>query len=183
MQIHNLTPIYKRKDKKKIGRGGKKGTTSGRGTKGQTSRSGSKKIRPAIYDLINKLPKLRGWKMKSIKEKPAIVNLNQLDKHFFSGATINLKSLYNAGLIDKKGGRWPKVKILGQGELNKKLNFESVSVSQGAKEKILKSGGEMKNLKINLSLDKKSAKNKPQPKIEVPVKAPKKSKPKLKVKI
>lgn len=140
MQIHNLKSIYKRKEKKKVGRGGKRGTTSGRGTKGQTARSGSKKIRPAIYDLINKLPILRGWKMKSIKEKPSIVNLNQLDKHFSAGATINPKSLYGAGLIDKKGGRFPKVKILGKGELNKKLNFESVSVSEHVKEKILKSG-------------------------------------------
>lgn len=140
MQIHNLKPTYKRKDKKKVGRGGKRGTTSGRGTKGQTSRSGSKKIRPAIYDLINKLPILRGWKMKSIKEKPSIVNLNQLDKHFSIDATINPKSLYEVGLIDKKGGRLPKVKILGKGELNKKLNFEAVSVSEHVKEKILKSG-------------------------------------------
>lgn len=182
MQIHNLKPIHKRKNKKKVGRGGKRGTTSGRGTKGQNSRSGSKKIRPAIYDLINKLPILRGWKMKRIKEKPAIVNLNQLDKYFISGATINPQSLHVVGLIDKKGGRFPEVKILGKGELNKKLNFEAVFISRSVKEKILKSGSEIKKIKINID-SKKIFKKQPQfkSKFADSIEAPNKSKFKDKI--
>jgi len=72
MQLHQLKPSHKRKKKKIIGRGGKRGTTSGRGTKGQKSRSGAN-IRPAIYDFIKKIPKLRGYRFKSLKEKPAIL--------------------------------------------------------------------------------------------------------------
>ena len=59
MQLHEVTPIHKNKSKKRIGRGGKRGTYSGRGMKGQKSRSGHK-IRPAIRDLMQRTPKLRG---------------------------------------------------------------------------------------------------------------------------
>lgn len=59
MQLHQLQPLYKLKDKKRIGRGGKRGTYSGRGQKGQKARAGHK-IRPALRDLIQRLPKLRG---------------------------------------------------------------------------------------------------------------------------
>ncbi len=63
MQLHELRPQYKNKDKKRIGRGGGRGNYSGRGQKGQRSRAGHK-IRPAIRDLIRRLPKLRGFKNK-----------------------------------------------------------------------------------------------------------------------
>ncbi len=59
MQLHTLQPIYKLKAKKRVGRGGSRGTYSGRGQKGQKARSGHK-IRPAERDLIQRLPKLRG---------------------------------------------------------------------------------------------------------------------------
>lgn len=61
MQLHEVVPIHKNKSKKRIGRGGKRGTYSGRGMKGQKSRAGHK-IRPAIRDLIQRTPKLRGAK-------------------------------------------------------------------------------------------------------------------------
>ena len=61
MQLHELRPVHKNKSKKRIGRGGKRGTYSGRGMKGQKSRAG-RKIRPAIRDLIQRTPKLRGAK-------------------------------------------------------------------------------------------------------------------------
>jgi len=59
MQLHELQPITKNKSKKRIGRGGKRGTYSGRGMKGQKARAG-RKIRPAIRDLMQRTPKLRG---------------------------------------------------------------------------------------------------------------------------
>ena len=59
MQLHELQPNYYNKDAKRIARGGKRGRTSGRGQKGQKSRSG-RKIRPAIRDFVQRLPKLRG---------------------------------------------------------------------------------------------------------------------------
>lgn len=64
MQLHELQPIHQSKSKKRIGRGGKRGTYSGKGIKGQKSRAG-RKIRPAIRDLIQRTPKLRGSKDKS----------------------------------------------------------------------------------------------------------------------
>jgi large subunit ribosomal protein L15 len=59
MQLHELQPEHYNSDKKRIARGGKRGRTSGRGQKGQKSRSG-RKMRPAIRDFVQRLPKLRG---------------------------------------------------------------------------------------------------------------------------
>ncbi len=59
MQLHTLQPTHKAKDKKRIGRGGKRGTYSGKGVKGQGARAGAK-IRPGTRDLIQQIPKLRG---------------------------------------------------------------------------------------------------------------------------
>jgi len=63
MQLHQVKPSHKTKTKKRVGRGGKKGTYSGRGIKGQKARAGAK-LKPAIRDLIKKIPKLRGYKFK-----------------------------------------------------------------------------------------------------------------------
>ena len=64
MQLHELKPIHKLKRKKRIGRGGKRGTYSGRGIKGQKARAG-RRLKPVIRDLIKRYPKLRGYKFKS----------------------------------------------------------------------------------------------------------------------
>ncbi|OIO49751.1 MAG: hypothetical protein AUJ39_00315 [Parcubacteria group bacterium CG1_02_42_13] len=68
MQLHELAPIHINKGKKRIGRGGKRGTYSGRGTKGQKARAGHR-IRPAERDLIQRLPKLRGFNNKPKAKK------------------------------------------------------------------------------------------------------------------
>lgn len=68
MQLHQLKPDHDLRAKKRVGRGGKRGTTSGKGTKGQKSRSGHR-IRPAERDLIQRLPKLRGFKNKTKQGK------------------------------------------------------------------------------------------------------------------
>jgi len=68
MQLHEIQPIHKNKSKKRVGRGGKRGTYSGRGLKGQKSRAG-RKIRPAIRDLMQRTPKLRGVKNTASKYK------------------------------------------------------------------------------------------------------------------
>ena len=60
MQLHQLQPIHKLKDKKRIGRGGKRGSYSGRGIKGQKSRAGAKLYRPGRKELLIRIPKLRG---------------------------------------------------------------------------------------------------------------------------
>ena len=67
MQLQELKPIHRLKKKKRVGRGGKRGTYCGRGIKGQKSRAG-RKLKPLIRDVIKKYPKLRGYRFKSKKE-------------------------------------------------------------------------------------------------------------------
>ena len=143
MQFHQVKPEHKLKKSRRIGRGGKKGTTSGRGTKGQKARAGAK-IRPAIRDIIKKLPKLRGVYFKSFRQKPAIVNLERIDKKFKDNQIVNPESLIKAGLVSKFRGRIPAIKILGGGKLSKKFSFSKLSLSKSAKEQILKAGGTIK---------------------------------------
>jgi len=68
MQLHELKPIHKLKKRKRVGRGGKKGTYSGRGIKGQKSRAG-RKLKPAIRELIKRYPKIRGSGRKHVVRK------------------------------------------------------------------------------------------------------------------
>lgn len=136
MQLHELKPKHKLKPKRRIGRGGKRGTYSGRGIKGQKSRAGHK-IRPEIRDSIKKIPKKRGYRFKSIKKKPQIVNLKDLEKHFSVGEKVTPEILLEKGLIGKVKGRMPEVKILGKGKLTKKLTIEGCEMSESVK-KILK---------------------------------------------
>lgn len=141
MQLKDIQ-FTKYKSKKRIARGGKRGTTSGRGTKGQKSRTGHR-IRPAERDFIKKIHKLRGYKFKSIKEKPAVLNVDDLQKHFKNGEEVNLKSLVEKKLISKNN---PSVKLLGSGEISVKLLVSDCQISKSAKEKIEKAGGQVKNI-------------------------------------
>jgi len=136
MQLHELKPRHKSKKIKRIGRGGKRGTYSGRGIKGQKSRAGHK-IRPEIRDFIKKTPKQRGYRFKSIKEKPQIVNLKDLEKNFGAGEKVTPETLLEKGLIRRIKGKTPEIKILGKGKLTKKITIEGCKVSKSA-EKILK---------------------------------------------
>jgi len=74
MQIHELKPKHKNRGKKRIGRGGKKGTYSGKGMKGQASRAGRKMV-PIIRELIKKYPKMKGYRSFRIGNDIAVVNL------------------------------------------------------------------------------------------------------------
>lgn len=134
MQLHELKPKTKSK-RKRIGRGGKRGTYSGRGIKGQKSRAG-RGPRPAIRDIIKKIPKKRGYRFKSIKKKPQIVNLKDLNKVFKSGEKVTPETLLEKGLIGKVKGKMPKVKILGTGKLSKKLTVERCSMSKSVEKAI-----------------------------------------------
>lgn len=140
MQIHQLK-IKSIKKKRRVGRGGKKGTYSGRGMKGQKSRSGAS-VNPIFEGgrstLIEHLPKMRGF--KSHRPKNQTVDLAQLEKHFADGGKVSPQSLLQKKLIDKI--KVP-VKILGDGKLEKKLTIEKCLVSKSAKEKIEKVGGKI----------------------------------------
>lgn len=137
MQLHQLKPKHKLKKKKRIGRGGKRGTYSGKGIKGQKSRAG-RKFAPVIRELIKKYPKLRGYRFKGRDKNLAIVNIGDLDKKFKESEVVNPKALLERKLIRRIKGKTPKVKILGRGELKKKLTIENCELSKSAKEKIEK---------------------------------------------
>jgi large subunit ribosomal protein L15 len=143
MQLHELKRKHKNKERKRVGRGGKHGTYSGRGAKGQKSRAGRKMV-PIIRELIKRYPKLKGYRSFAIENYFAIVNLNVLEKNTKDGETINPENLIQKGLISKMKGRTPKVKILGTGKLTKKLVVENCKTSKTAKEAIEKAGGVIK---------------------------------------
>ncbi|MCA9363002.1 50S ribosomal protein L15 [Candidatus Kaiserbacteria bacterium] len=148
MQLHELKPTAARKSPKRVGRGGKRGKTSGKGHKGQKARAGNS-TRPEMREIIKKLPKLRGHgvnrarTVNAERELPIVVNVSVLES-LESGTTVTPKVLVTAGIIATKAKRAPKVKILGNGNLTKKINVEDCQVSQSAKEKIQSAGGSVK---------------------------------------
>ena len=149
MQLHSLKPTSPKKTARRIGRGGKRGKMSGRGHKGQTARAGNS-TRPEMREQIKKLPKLRGHgvnrarTVNAEKELPVVVNVAALETAFEAGATVTPKALVAAGVLSATAKRAPKVKILGNGELKKKLVVEDCQVSQSAKAKIEAAGGSVK---------------------------------------
>ncbi|OHA94203.1 MAG: hypothetical protein A3E02_01945 [Candidatus Zambryskibacteria bacterium RIFCSPHIGHO2_12_FULL_38_34] len=135
MQFHNLKRNKSNRKAKQVGRGGTRGKTSGRGTKGQNARAGRKK-RPEMRDIIKRLPKLRGRGknfLKSRLEKATPIKLSVLEEKFSSGEVISYKTLLNKGIIKMKNGRTPKVKILADGEMKKSFVFEGIKMSESAK--------------------------------------------------
>lgn len=149
MQLHELKPTNQKKVAKRIGRGGKRGKMSGRGHKGQTARAGNS-TRSEMLEFIKKIPKLRGHgknRARTVNEERVIavpVNLVKLEKAFLDGATVTPKTLVVAGLITTVRKKAPTVKILGTGEITKKINVEGCQVSATAKAKIEKAGGSVK---------------------------------------
>ncbi|MDZ7726664.1 MAG: uL15 family ribosomal protein [Candidatus Campbellbacteria bacterium] len=142
MQINSLERKHPNKTSRQLGRGGKRGKTSGRGHKGQKARAGHR-IRPEIRDEIKSMPKLRGYRFSSFTAKPIPVNLALLEKHYKEGEAVTVVSLMEKGLVKKQGGKAPAVKILGNGDITKKLNVEGIEVSTTAREKIEKAGGKI----------------------------------------
>ncbi len=140
MQLHELKLTHKRRSKKRIGRGGKRGTYSGKGMKGQKSRAGHR-IRPAERDLIQRLPKLRGFKFKPLETRFLVINVGDLEKKI-KGNIINRQILVESGVVRKNDKR--RIKILGDGEIEKSFEVRDCQVSKNAKEKILAAGGTIK---------------------------------------
>ena len=137
--------IHKNKRSIAVGRGGTRGKTSGRGTKGQNARSG-RKIRPESRDFLKRIPKLRGRGKNSnrgIVEKPMAVSLTAIEAAFKAGDEINPSTLRLAGLIRYRESSVAPVKILG-GAVTKKFSFTNVLVSESAKTAIEKVGGTIK---------------------------------------
>ena len=134
MQLHEFT--IKKKQKKRRGRGGKRGTYSGRGQKGQKSRAG-RRIRPALRDLLIRIPKLRGFKNKPLKDKPVVLSIADLAK--LKGTDITIATLKEAHVLSKNFGG--TVKILGTGTIGQALNVKGIDVSSSARKAIEAAGG------------------------------------------
>ncbi len=146
MQSHEIKRVHKNKISRQVARGGKRGKTAGRGTKGQNSRSGRKK-RPEMRDIIKKIPKLRGRGRNSFlgfQVAMVPVNFEAIEKHFSGGDDVNPETLVAKGLIEMYKGGFPPVKILAEGELTKKVTVSGCAVSAPAKAKIEKAGGMVK---------------------------------------
>ncbi len=134
MQTHEIIRENPNKKSRQVGRGGTRGKTSGRGGKGQTARAGNKR-RPAMRDAIKKLPKLRGRGVnvnKAFRAKSVAINLIDLNV-YEDGAMVNPMSLVAHGILEMKLGKFPKVKIMNTGKLDKKLSFEGVEMSEATK--------------------------------------------------
>lgn len=119
-----------RRNKKRLGRGlgSGRGGTSGRGTKGQKSRSGyniPRRFEGGQTPLIARLPKSKGF--TSISAKPYILNIQVVEKNFKDGDEVNLKTLKEKGLVKEK---IKNIKILGPGKLTKKLKFRGVKLTK-----------------------------------------------------
>jgi len=140
MQIHELQRKHKQKGKKRVGRGGKKGTYSGRGGKGQTARSG-RKMEPFVREIIKRYPKLKGYRTHKLSNSLVIVNLDILNKKFKDGETVSPPVLVEKKVVVALKGKVPAVKILGDGKLDKKLTVENCKISKSAKEAVEKAGG------------------------------------------
>lgn len=143
MKLHELKPNPGAKHRtKRLGKGESSGLgkTSGKGHKGQKARSGGS-IRPGFeggqMPLHRRLPK-RGFNNFTFADKIAVVNVGRLDDRFEDGDVVDEASLRKVALMK---GRYDGVKLLGQGEVTKKLTIKVDYVSATAREKIEKAGG------------------------------------------
>ena len=170
LSLSTLKPAQKRRPRKRVGRGlgSGKGRYSGRGIKGQKSRAGSHKMRAGFeggqMPIYMRLPKQRGSTSKDAmpigphRTTTVPVNLRDLDRVFDEGADVTLELLVEKGLI--KNTR-TDVKILGQGDLKKKLTVRAHAFSATAREKIEKAGGKATALREPVVKKRKVRKAKP----------------------
>lgn len=146
MQLNSISPRTKTNKPEPIGRGGKRGKTSGRGGKGQTARAGHK-IRPEARDLIKKFPKRRGYgknrsrTVKTNRIAVSAVNLSLIETEYNAGETVSPASLLAKNLVRRANGRTPAVKILAAGALSKSLSVTGCALSESARAAILAAGG------------------------------------------
>jgi large subunit ribosomal protein L15 len=152
LNLSNLTPAQARKDRKRVGRGlgSGKGRYSGRGLKGQKSRSGSHKMRPGFEGgqnpLYMRLGKQRGPYSKDAmpmgphRTSTQPVNVGALDERFDAGGEVTPEALVEKGLIRNTR---VDIKLLGQGELTKTLSITVHAASASAREKVEAAGGSL----------------------------------------
>lgn len=148
MQIHQISKPEWLKEKKRIGRGGKRGTYSGKGNKGQKARSGGN-IPPGFSGqdttLVQRSPKIRGFSSPRLPNVE--VNLEILEKHFNKDEVVSPVSLAEKRLIKigkrSRSRKIARVKILGTGKITKALTIENCLLSKGARKTIEEAGGKI----------------------------------------
>ena len=137
------------KKPKRVGRGSSSGlgTTAGKGNKGQQSRTGTSV--PYVGFAGGQMPLYRriahkGFSNYPFKKEYVCINLDQLEAKFNDGETVNKESLVAKGFVSKKASEKALIKILGNGDITKKLTVEVNKASASAKAKIEKAGGSVK---------------------------------------
>lgn len=147
MYLENIPERKNRKKKgKRLGRGygsGVGGHTSTRGSKGQKSRSGHKSLvffEGGNVPFFRRMPKFAGFK-RSKKVEATAINLDIIEKNYKEGETVSLDTLKKKALIAQ---RTVSVKILGDGDITKKIIVSDLPASESAKQKIQKAGGSIK---------------------------------------
>jgi large subunit ribosomal protein L15 len=140
-KVHEIDSLVKKR--KKVGRGGSRGGQSGRGGKGQTARSGGS-IKPGFeggqMPLHRRLPK-KGFNNNAFAILTKVVNVMDLEAHFIAGDTVNRDILVNKKLIKLGKHKVCKIKLLGDGNLSKKLHVSVDACSKNAQIAIEKVGG------------------------------------------
>jgi large subunit ribosomal protein L15 len=141
LNLDTLSPLVKKR--KRVGRGGSRGGTCGRGHKGQKARSGGSSVRRGFEggqtNLVRRLPKV-GFNNKEFQRETIVINLEQLERFFEPQAVVDAATLIERGLL--KNAATAAIKILGKGTLTKKLTVHAHAFSKNALEAIQKSGGQ-----------------------------------------
>jgi large subunit ribosomal protein L15 len=137
MQLNTISPRTKNIKNAPVGRGGRRGKTSGRGGKGQTARAGHK-IRPEMRDIIKKIPKLRGQgknrsrTIRTNQSKVTPITIAMIEMSYAADEKVSPESLLAKGLVRRVKGRAPAIKILGPGSLTKALVVQNCAMSKTA---------------------------------------------------
>jgi large subunit ribosomal protein L15 len=144
MLIHEIRRRHPQKHEKRVGRGGKRGTYSGKGIKGQRARAGAK-VKSAQRESVLRIPQRRGTGFKNrihqFRMPPVSVDLSVIDRAFSVNAVVTPRSLVAKGIVHRSSGRIGHVKILAIGRITKPLSFVGMTASKAARERIESVGG------------------------------------------
>ena len=149
MKLNELSPSVPKKNRKRIGRGNSSGwgKTAGKGSNGQKSRAGGG-VKPYFeggqMPIYRRVPK-RGFSNTIFKKEYTVISLAFLNENFNDGEEVSLETLFNKCLIKK--GR-DGVKVLGNGELNKKLTVKVHKISKSAKAAVEAKGGTVELVEV-----------------------------------
>ena len=149
MKLNELSPSVPKKERKRVGRGNSSGwgKTAGKGSNGQNSRAGGG-VKPYFeggqMPIYRRVPK-RGFSNAIFKKEYTVLSLAFLNENFEDGEEVSLETLFNKCLIKK--GR-DGIKILGNGELNKKLTVKVHKISKSAKAAVEAKGGTVELVEV-----------------------------------